>query len=102
MPLVLRLYGVMEERLQAEGMGIRMVCARGPMTTAGWIVGIFNLLMELITNPEQVTRFLETITTLIRWLHAQLDSLSQPEGIMLLDDSELTSLTSAMRWTSAR
>ena len=87
MPLVLRLYEVMEERLQAEGLGIRMVCARGPMTTAGWIVGISNLLMELITSPEQVTRFLDTITTtLIRWLHAQLDTLRQPEGIMLLDD----------------
>ena len=87
MPLVLRLYEVMEERLQAEGLGIKMVCARGPMTTAGWIVGLSNLLMELITSPEQVTRFLETITTtLIRWLHAQLDTLRQPEGIMLLDD----------------
>lgn len=87
MPLILRLYVVMEERLQAEGLGIRMVCARGPMTTAGWIVGISNLLMELITNPQQVTRFLETITTtLIHWLHAQLDTLRQPEGIMLLDD----------------
>jgi uroporphyrinogen decarboxylase len=87
MPLVLRLYEVMEERLQAEGLGIKMVCARGPMTTAGWVVGLSNLLMELITNPEQVTRFLDTITnTLIRWLHAQLDTLRQPEGIMLLDD----------------
>jgi len=61
--------GVMEERLRAEGLGIKMVCARGPMTTAGWIVGLSNLLMELITHPEPVTRFLETITaTLIRWL----------------------------------
>ncbi|HID62996.1 MAG TPA: uroporphyrinogen decarboxylase [Anaerolineae bacterium] len=87
MPLALRLYEVMEERLQAEGLGIRMVCARGPMTTGGWIVGLSNLLMGLVTNPEQVTRFLDTITiTLIRWLHAQLDTLRQPEGIMLLDD----------------
>lgn len=87
MPLVLRLYEVMEERLQAEGLGIKMVCARGPMVTAGWIVGLSNLLMGLIANPDQVTRFLDTITTtLIRWLHDQLDTLRQPEGIMLLDD----------------
>lgn len=87
MPLILRLYEVMEERLQAEGLGIKMVCARGPMTTAGWILGMSNLLMELITSPEQTACFLETITTtLIRWLHAQLDTLRQPEGIMLLDD----------------
>jgi uroporphyrinogen-III decarboxylase len=87
MSLILRLYQEMEERLQAEGLGIRMVCARGPMTTAGWIVGLSNLLMGLIANPGQVACFLETITTtLIRWLQAQLDTLRQPEGIMLLDD----------------
>jgi uroporphyrinogen-III decarboxylase len=87
MPLILRLYEIMEERLQAEGLGIRMVCARGPMTTASWLVGLSNLLMELVTNPDQAARFLDTITTtLIRWLHAQLDTLRQPEGIMLLDD----------------
>jgi hypothetical protein len=40
-----------------------------------------------VTSPEQVTCFLDTITTiLIHWLHAQLDTLRQPEGIMLLDD----------------
>lgn len=87
MPLVLRLYEKMDERLQAEGLGIKMVCTRGPMTTAGWIVGISNLLMGLITEPEHVTRFLSTVTTtLIRWLHAQLDAVRRPEGIMVLDD----------------
>ncbi len=87
MPLVLRLYEVMEERLQAEGLGIKMVCARGPMVTAGWITGIPNLMMGLITSPDQVHRFLDALTTtIIRWLHAQLDVLRQPEGIMLLDD----------------
>ena len=34
MPLVLRLYEVMEQRLRADGLGIRMVAARGPMTLA--------------------------------------------------------------------
>jgi uroporphyrinogen-III decarboxylase len=41
----------------------------------------------LLTEPEPVTRLLETVTTtLIRWLHAQLETLRQPEGILLLDD----------------
>jgi uroporphyrinogen decarboxylase len=87
MPLILRLYKVMDERLQAEGLGINMVCARGPMTMASWLAGMTPLLMEVALNPERVSRILETMTTtIIRWLHAQLDTLRQPEGIMVLDD----------------
>jgi uroporphyrinogen decarboxylase len=87
MPLVLRLYTVMDQRLRAEGLGIRMVCARGPMTVASWLAGIPPLMMEMATNPDGVTKLLDVVTTtIIRWLHAQLDALHQPEGIMLLDD----------------
>jgi len=87
MPLVLRLYEVMDKQLQAEGLGIKMVCARGPMTVASWLAGVTPLMMGLITSPAEVSRILDTVTTtLIRWLHAQLDALRQPEGIMLLDD----------------
>ena len=87
MPLVLRLYEVMDERLQAEGLSIKMVCSRGPMTVASWLVGVTPLMMGLINSPDEVSKILNTMTTtIIRWLHAQLDTLHQPEGIMLLDD----------------
>jgi uroporphyrinogen-III decarboxylase len=87
MPLVLRLYEVMDERLQAEGLAIRIVCARGPLTLASWLVGVTELMMGLASNPGQVSRILDAMTTtIIRWLHAQLDALREPEGIMLLDD----------------
>lgn len=87
MPLVLRLYALMEERLQADGLGIRMVCARGPMAVASSLMGVTPLMMGIAENPQAVTRVLEiTTTTIIRWLHAQLDTLRRPEGIMVLDD----------------
>jgi len=87
MPLVLRLYEAMEERLRAEGLGIKMVCSRGPMTVASWLVGMTPLMMGLINSPDAVSKILDTMTTtIIRWLHAQLDALHRPEGIMLLDD----------------
>jgi uroporphyrinogen decarboxylase len=87
MPLVLRLYEIMEERLQAEGLGIRMVAARGPMTLASWLVGVTPLMMGVAMDPGAVSRLLEmTTTTIIRWLQAQLDRLREPEGILLLDD----------------
>lgn len=87
MPLALRLYEHMEARLQAEGLGIKMVAARGPMVTAGWLLGITDLMMGIITHPDEISRFLDKITTtIIHWLHAQLDTLREPEGILLLDD----------------
>ena len=87
MPLILRLYEVMDERLRAEGLGIRMVCARGPMTVASWLVGVTPLMMGLVTDGSLVSRVLDCVTTtIIRWLHAQLEAVRQPEGIMLLDD----------------
>ena len=87
MPLVLRLYEQMDARLQAEGLGINMVAARGPMVTAGWIMGINDLMMGVVMHPKEVERVLEKITTtIIAWLHAQLETLRDPQGIMLLDD----------------
>lgn len=87
MPLVLRLYELMDSRLRAEGSGIRMVAARGPMTMASWLLGVTPLLMSVVTDPGALTSVLEIMTTtLIRWLRAQLDTLRQPEGILVLDD----------------
>ena len=87
MPLALRMYEHMEARLRAEGLGIRMVAARGPLVTAGWLMGITDLMMSIVLAPDKVHRFLDTLTTtIIAWLHAQLDLLHEPEGILLLDD----------------
>jgi uroporphyrinogen decarboxylase len=87
MPLALRLYHQMDERLSAEGMPIRMVAARGPLAVASWLVGITALMEGLVMEPEMTGQLLETVTTsLISWLQAQLDCLSRPEGILLLDD----------------
>jgi uroporphyrinogen-III decarboxylase len=87
MPLVLRLYQVFDQRLQAEGLGIRMVCARGPLTVASWLMGTTALMMGIRRRQAEVSRMLQTLTTsIIRWLQAQLETLRQPEGVMLLDD----------------
>ncbi len=87
MPLAIRLYETMDERLRAEGMGIKMVCSRGPMTLASWQAGITPLMMALIDKPESAAKLIETMTTsIIRWLEAQLAAIKNPEGIMVLDD----------------
>jgi uroporphyrinogen decarboxylase len=87
MPLVLRLYRHVDEHLAADGMAIRMVAARGPMTVTSWLTGIMPLMEGMIANPDAIERVLTMVTTsLIDWLQAQLDCLRQPEGILLLDD----------------
>lgn len=87
MPLVLRLYHRMDQRLEAEGLGIHMAAARGPLTTTSWLTGVGPLMEGLVARPEQAGRVLETVTTsLIRWLEAQLSALRRPQGILLLDD----------------
>ena len=87
MPLVLRLYQQMDEHLSAEGTPIRMVASRGPLAVASWLVGITPLMEGLVMQPEQTAKLLDTVTTsLINWLQAQLDCLSHPDGILLLDD----------------
>ena len=87
MPLVLRLYGQMDRRLEAEGLAINMVAARGPLTVTSWFAGVTPLMEGLASQPELVSKVLDTVTTsLIRWLEAQLGTLRHPEGILLLDD----------------
>ncbi len=87
MPLALRMYQCMDQRLQADGLGIHMVAARGPMTSASWLTGVTALMEGLLTQPEQASKLLETVTTsLIHWLEAQLGVLREPLGILLLDD----------------
>jgi uroporphyrinogen decarboxylase len=87
MPLLLRLYEVVESRLYSDSLGIKMVAARGPMVTASFLMGITDLMMSPYTHPKELEKFLTKITTtIISWLHAQLDTLHEPEGIMLLDD----------------
>lgn len=87
MPLVLRLYQAMDERLEAEGLNIPMVAARGPLAVAAWLTGITPIMEGLAVESDTVSKILETVTTsIIRWLEAQLSALRRPQGILLLDD----------------
>ncbi len=87
MPLVLQSYANAERRLLTHGINIKMVCARGPFAVAGWVLGITEFMTALVEDPETSHRFLNTMTTtIVNWLHAQLDVLRAPEGIMVLDD----------------
>lgn len=87
MPLALRLSRQLDQRLAAEGLEIPMAAARGPLTVASFFMGITPLMEGLAADPERTHKVLDTVTTsLIRWLEAQLETLRNPQGILLLDD----------------
>lgn len=87
MPLELRWIKRAEERLQADGLKTRIVATRGPIVTAGWVMGVSDLMTGMITHPKEIHKFLDTVTeTIIRWLDAQLKMCRDPEGIFMLDD----------------
>lgn len=87
MPLVLQRYANLQARGRAEGLDIQMVAARGPFAVANWILGASGLMLALAMEPDAIARFLDTVTTtIIAFLRAQLDTLRDPQGILLLDD----------------
>lgn len=87
MPLALRRYADAQQRLQAEGLSIKMVAARGPLAVAVWLIGVSELMVSLKREPDASRRLLDTLTeTIIRWLRAQAAAVGGVEGILLLDD----------------
>lgn len=87
MPLVLHLYQHTERALKGSGHHIKMVAARGPLALAAYLRGFTELLIDVKLNPTETKNLLEiTTTTVIDWLQAQKDVLSEVEGIVVLDD----------------
>jgi uroporphyrinogen decarboxylase len=87
MPLVLQRYADSERRLLPEGIKTSMVAARGPFAVAAWLLGMSDFLIALKTEPEASGRLLDVLTaTITAWLHAQVEVLRAPEGLLVLDD----------------
>ncbi|MBN1147641.1 MAG: uroporphyrinogen decarboxylase family protein [Anaerolineales bacterium] len=87
MPLILSLYRWLEPKVKDAGRQIKIVAARGPLATAAHLVGVTNFLLGLKLDPENTHRLLrKTTATAKQWLQAQTETLSEVEGVMLLDD----------------
>jgi uroporphyrinogen decarboxylase len=87
MPFVLNIYKYIEKSLKGTGHHIKIVAARGPLAIAAHLRGFTELLIDLKLYPVETKRLLEITTkTVIRWLQAQIDNLSEVEGVLVLDD----------------
>jgi uroporphyrinogen decarboxylase len=87
MPLIINQYRYVEGRLADRGHQIKIVAARGPMATASHIMGVTEFLLGLKIKPDKAHTLLKMTTQLtIDWLEAQANTLSDVEGVMVLDD----------------
>ncbi len=87
MAWVLKRYEDLEEELAGTSHRVKMVATRGPLAIASWIRGVEGLLLDIKKTPDQAKDLIEITTrTAISRLEAQINVLSEVDGILLLDD----------------
>ncbi len=87
MPIILRQYERMQNDLNLHGIPAKIAAARGPLTVASYLIGVSDLLLLTKLDPDKCLMLVERTTELcIRWLHAQLQRMDDPVGILVLDD----------------
>lgn len=87
MPEILKRYREELPLVRSEGMDIKVVAARGPMTLASHIMGVTNFLVGLKTEAEKTHALMRLMTDTVKdWLQAQAEVLPGVEGIFVLDD----------------
>ena len=88
MPMALRQYRAVKQRIFDAGYTIPVVAARGPLCTAAFMRGLNDFMINLGENPDQAHKLLRLTTeTAIRWLEAQAEAIGPSvEGILILDD----------------
>lgn len=87
MPLALSFYRHVMPILKEKGELIKIVAARGPLTIATHLMGVSEFLVAMKIYPDDTHKLLNIATELVKnWLEAQMDVLSDVEGLLVLDD----------------
>ncbi|PMQ01075.1 MAG: uroporphyrinogen decarboxylase [Dictyoglomus sp. NZ13-RE01] len=87
MPIVLEIYKYVEPKINERGEKIKIVASRGPCAIASHLMGVTEFLVAVKAYEEEAQKLLEITTQLvIDWLTAQIESLHEVEGILVLDD----------------
>lgn len=87
MPILLNLQGYLQPKLQERGEDFYIVSSRGPLTIASHLMELTELLVGIKSEGDEVHKILKVTTQLCKdWLEAQLDTVKNAKGILLLDD----------------
>jgi uroporphyrinogen decarboxylase len=87
MPVILKQYENVRMQLTEKGIQQRIAAGRGPLAIASHLLGVTEFLTTIKTDPESCLILLDMTTELcVKWLHAQLQRMEDPVGILVLDD----------------
>jgi len=87
LPFIIQRLKTFEPQIRDEGHNIRFAVTRGPLNIASFLMGTTELMMALMTNPEQTHLLLRIITDFIKeWIDYQRSCFETIEGLMVLDD----------------
>lgn len=87
MPFILEFYKYVEPKIKEKGEFIKIVASRGPFAIASHIMGVSEFLVSVKIYPEEAKKLIDITSKLvIDWLYAQMEILSNIEGILVLDD----------------
>lgn len=87
MPAILAMYERRAPAMAAAGFPPRIAAARGPLAIAAHLLGISEFLLATQTEPTAVLEVLDRTTALCTaWLRAQLARMTNPLGVLVLDD----------------
>jgi uroporphyrinogen decarboxylase len=86
-PLIVNRLRINQKRIEDAGHQIRFSVSRGPLNIASYLMGTTELMMALMTHPDEVHLLLRKITDYLAGFHEYQQQLFPAiDGILLLDD----------------
>ncbi len=87
MPAILRRYETAGPALAKAQLSPRMAACRGPLAIASHLLGVTEFLMATQMEADKCLALLDKVTQLcINWLQRQLARMTEPIGVLVLDD----------------
>jgi len=73
--------------MEEHGHSTRFAVSRGPLNIASFLFGTTELMMAMVTDPEETLVFISKINQfIVDWLRFQKENFPSIEGILILDD----------------
>ena len=87
LPFMLNRLVKTQPTIESEGHRIRFSVSRGPLNIASFLMGVTELMMAIIMEPDRIHRLMRIVTDFLkRWHELQRQTFPDIDGIMMLDD----------------
>ncbi|MDR2473393.1 MAG: hypothetical protein LBD53_07545 [Tannerella sp.] len=87
LPFMLNRLRTLQPRIEDAGHKIRFSVSRGPLNIASFLMGVTELMMAMMLEPEKVLQLMRVITDFLKeWHDLQRKTFPSIDGIMMLDD----------------